>query len=104
MEHAANPELHRLSPAAFDAPAFLLDLDGTPVDNVYQRVLAWHEALLRARIKPFRLAHPPSNRSEGWITSECSKRCRVVDNGERPASRGGQERVAAVRLLLSLLA
>lgn len=27
------------------APAFVLDLDGTLVDSVYQHVLAWHEAL-----------------------------------------------------------
>ena len=32
------------------APAFLFDLDGTLVDNVYQHVLAWQEALEAAGI------------------------------------------------------
>lgn len=32
-------------------PAFLFDFDGTLVDSVYQHVLAWHEALLRAGIE-----------------------------------------------------
>jgi phosphoglycolate phosphatase-like HAD superfamily hydrolase len=30
---------------ALTKPAFLFDLDGTLVDNVYQHVLAWQEAL-----------------------------------------------------------
>jgi cellulose synthase/poly-beta-1,6-N-acetylglucosamine synthase-like glycosyltransferase len=30
--------------------AFLFDLDGTLVDSVYQHVLAWREALEKARI------------------------------------------------------
>jgi HAD superfamily hydrolase (TIGR01549 family) len=29
-------------------PAFIFDLDGTPIDSVYQHVLAWREALERA--------------------------------------------------------
>jgi len=29
-------------------PAFLFDFDGTLLDSVYQHVLAWHEALLKA--------------------------------------------------------
>ena len=33
------------STAADHAPVFLFDLDGTLIDNVYQHVLAWHEAL-----------------------------------------------------------
>ena len=33
------------------AQAFLFDLDGTPVDSVYQHVLAWQEALDRAGIE-----------------------------------------------------
>ena len=32
-------------------PAFLLDLDGTLVDSVYQHVLAWREALEEAGIE-----------------------------------------------------
>src|SRR6476660_8916957 len=32
-------------------PAFLLDLDGTLVDSVYQHVLAWREALESAGIE-----------------------------------------------------
>ncbi len=31
-------------------PAFIFDLDGTLVDSVYQHVLAWSDALTRARI------------------------------------------------------
>jgi len=31
--------------------AFRFDLDGTPVDSVYQHVLAWHEALARVGVK-----------------------------------------------------
>src|SRR5260370_38463900 len=31
--------------------AFLVDLDGTLVDSVYQHVLAWHEALANVGIK-----------------------------------------------------
>src|ERR1700730_11562247 len=31
--------------------AFLLDLDGTLVDSVYQHVLAWHEALANVGIQ-----------------------------------------------------
>ena len=34
-----------------DAPAFLFDFDGTLIDSVYQHVLAWHEALLKAGIE-----------------------------------------------------
>jgi HAD superfamily hydrolase (TIGR01509 family) len=33
------------------APAFLFDFDGTLIDSVYQHVLAWHEALLKAGIE-----------------------------------------------------
>lgn len=33
-----------------DAPAFLFDFDGTLIDSVYQHVVAWHEALLKAGI------------------------------------------------------
>jgi HAD superfamily hydrolase (TIGR01509 family) len=33
------------------APSFLFDFDGTLVDSVYQHVLAWHEALLKAGIE-----------------------------------------------------
>jgi beta-phosphoglucomutase-like phosphatase (HAD superfamily) len=32
-------------------PAFLIDLDGTPIDSVYQHVLAWREALQRGGIE-----------------------------------------------------
>src|SRR5271157_5827912 len=32
-------------------PAFLFDFDGTLLDSVYQHVLAWHEALLKAGIE-----------------------------------------------------
>jgi HAD superfamily hydrolase (TIGR01509 family) len=32
-------------------PAFLFDFDGTLLDSVYQHVLAWHEALLKADIE-----------------------------------------------------
>src|SRR6478752_3187604 len=32
-------------------PAFIFDLDGTLVDSVYQHVLAWSDALERARIE-----------------------------------------------------
>jgi HAD superfamily hydrolase (TIGR01509 family) len=38
------------SSAESAVPAFLLDLDGTLVDSVYQHVLAWREALERAEI------------------------------------------------------
>jgi beta-phosphoglucomutase-like phosphatase (HAD superfamily) len=31
--------------------AFLFDFDGTLLDSVYQHVLAWHEALLKAGIE-----------------------------------------------------
>jgi HAD superfamily hydrolase (TIGR01509 family) len=34
-----------------DAPAFLFDFDGTLIDSVYQHVVAWHEALLKAGIE-----------------------------------------------------
>src|SRR5208283_6247428 len=34
-----------------DGPAFLFDFDGTLLDSVYQHVLAWHEALLKAGIE-----------------------------------------------------
>ena len=34
------------------APAFLFDLDGTLIDNVYQHVLAWREALERLAPSP----------------------------------------------------
>jgi len=37
--------------ASVRAPAFLLDLDGTLVDSVYQHVLAWREALERGGIE-----------------------------------------------------
>ena len=30
--------------------AFLFDLDGTLIDSVYQHVIAWREALERARV------------------------------------------------------
>ena len=33
------------------APSFLFDFDGTLIDSVYQHVLAWHEALLKAGIE-----------------------------------------------------
>jgi HAD superfamily hydrolase (TIGR01509 family) len=33
------------------APAFLFDFDGTLIDSVYQHVMAWHEALLKAGIE-----------------------------------------------------
>ena len=33
------------------APAFLFDFDGTLIDSVYQHVVAWHEALLKAGIE-----------------------------------------------------
>jgi HAD superfamily hydrolase (TIGR01509 family) len=32
-------------------PAFLFDFDGTLLDSVYQHVLAWHDALLKAGIE-----------------------------------------------------
>ena len=34
-----------------DAPAFLFDFDGTLIDSVYQHVVAWYEALLKAGIE-----------------------------------------------------
>ena len=34
-----------------EAPAFLFDFDGTLIDSVYQHVVAWHEALLKAGIE-----------------------------------------------------
>ena len=34
-----------------DAPTFLFDFDGTLIDSVYQHVVAWHEALLKAGIE-----------------------------------------------------
>jgi HAD superfamily hydrolase (TIGR01509 family) len=37
--------------SASNTPAFLLDLDGTLVDSVYQHVLAWREALERCGIE-----------------------------------------------------
>jgi HAD superfamily hydrolase (TIGR01509 family) len=40
-----------MTPSHESAPAFLFDLDGTLVDNVYQHVLAWREALERAGIE-----------------------------------------------------
>src|ERR1700757_2240958 len=46
-QHANSNE--RLSQARGRSPAFILDLDGTLVDSVYQHVLAWSEALERAR-------------------------------------------------------
>ena len=33
------------------APTFLFDFDGTLIDSVYQHVVAWHEALLKAGIE-----------------------------------------------------
>jgi hypothetical protein len=47
--HHANSN-ERLSHARARSPAFILDLDGTLVDSVYQHVLAWSEALERARL------------------------------------------------------
>src|SRR5215469_6699549 len=41
----------RLDQDANHAPAFLFDFDGTLIDSVYQHVLAWHEALLKAGIE-----------------------------------------------------
>lgn len=39
------------SAVATPAPSFLFDFDGTLVDSVYQHVLAWHEALMKAGIE-----------------------------------------------------
>jgi HAD superfamily hydrolase (TIGR01509 family) len=41
----------RLPLNSSNAPAFLFDFDGTLIDSVYQHVLAWHEALLKAGIE-----------------------------------------------------
>src|SRR5258708_19364018 len=38
-------------PAAQSIPPFLLDLDGTLVDSVYEHVMAWREALDDAEIR-----------------------------------------------------
>jgi HAD superfamily hydrolase (TIGR01549 family) len=42
MSQSATAAPSRLAPGR---TAFLFDLDGTLVDSVYQRVLAWHEAM-----------------------------------------------------------
>jgi beta-phosphoglucomutase-like phosphatase (HAD superfamily) len=49
-----------------DAPAFLFDFDGTLIGSVYQDVLAWHEALLKAGIE-LCLARSQAHRHE-WRT------------------------------------
>ena len=55
-------------------PVFLFDLDGTLVDSVYEHVLAWKEALDKARARAFGLAHPSQDRHERRACSPTSWR------------------------------
>ena len=57
-----------------DAPAFLFDFDGTLIDSVYQHVLAWHEALLKAGIElSVWRVHRRIGMSEGLMVNALSR-------------------------------
>jgi beta-phosphoglucomutase-like phosphatase (HAD superfamily) len=59
-------------------PSFLFDLDGTPVDSVYQHVLAWKAALDAEKIElsVWRI-HRKIGMSGGLFTISCCARLRL---------------------------